>query len=89
MTKTSLKEFVSDKIAWVLFEKKDGTQREMFCTLQPALVPVYEKKTDRVKEPKENLLSVWDLVQDGFRTINTEKVLDYSEATLRIESVSE
>lgn len=65
----------------ISFTKKDGEQREMECTLDPALVPVFEKKTTRVKKENTEVLAVWDLNKKEFRSfrinlLNSYKILD-------------
>lgn len=60
----------------IKFVKKDGTVRVMKCTLQPDVVVPYEKKTDRTKEAKDDLLPVWDLEADAWRTINLKTITE-------------
>jgi len=50
----------------VIFLKKDGTIRKMHATFWDGEVP-------EVKYP--HLLTVWDLENDGFRSINLETVM--------------
>jgi len=73
------KEYVSNilraGIATVVFEKKDGTQRTMRCTLKEDLVIPHERKTDRVKEPKEDILPVWDCDLSAWRTITIPNII--------------
>jgi len=77
ITKNDLKQLLSKKILRVKFKKKDQTEREMKCTLRADIIPVYEKKTDKVKKTNENVLAVWDLDKDGFRSFKLDSLIDY------------
>jgi hypothetical protein len=59
----------------VTFNKKDGTERVMTCSLQPELLPVPELK-ENVKEKKENLniVSVYDLTVQAWRSFTVKNV---------------
>jgi len=54
----------------VTFTKKDGTERKMKCTLKEGVAIPYEKKTDRTREGSVEILPVWDLEANGWRSIN-------------------
>ena len=60
--------------AEITFTKKDGTDRVMKCTLRSDVAIPYEKKTDRTREGKENILPVWDLEADAWRSVNIETI---------------
>ncbi len=47
----------------------------MKCTLKQDIAIPHERKTDRVKEPKEDMLPVWDLDQGAWRTITVPNIL--------------
>lgn len=61
--------------ASVTFLKSDGTERVMQCTLLPDVIIPYEAKTDRVKIPKPDILPVWDLEANAWRSITVSKVI--------------
>ena len=50
----------------------------MKCTLLSDLVPVYEKKTERIRPEKEETLAVWDLEKEAFRSFKVDSVIEYS-----------
>ena len=75
--KDTLKDLLKRKIVQITFKKKDGTERVMKCTLQEDLVPIYEKKTERVKKQNDETLAVWDLEKDSFRSFKLDSVIDY------------
>ena len=62
--------------AEITFTKKDGTERIMKCTLRENVAIPYEKKTDRTREGIENILPVWDLEANGWRSVNIETIKD-------------
>lgn len=58
----------------VTFTKQDGTVRDMLCTLMEDYIIPQEKKTERVKTPSENTLSVWDLEKNAWRSFRIDSV---------------
>lgn len=64
----NLKSILQNNIITVIFTKKNGTEREMLCTLCPEYIPIDMSGTSTSVE-KEGLLTVWDLENDGWRTI--------------------
>ena len=80
-TKDTLKDLLKRKIVQITFKKKDGTERIMKCTLQEDIVPIYEKKTERVKKQNDETLAVWDLDIEAFRSFRVDSVTDYHAVT--------
>ncbi len=74
-TKESLREFLQNFVAVITFTKKDGTERVMKCTLKQDIAIPHERKTERVKEPKDDLLPVWDIDTGAWRTITVPNIL--------------
>jgi len=66
----------------VTFNKKDGTERVMNCSLQPELLPVQEIK-EGIKEKKENtnIIGVYDLDAQGWRSFTVKGV---TNVTLKV-----
>lgn len=56
------------------FEKKDGTIREMKATLQETMLPVIEKKTDRVRKENVEVLSVFDTEKQEWRSCRFDSI---------------
>lgn len=57
------------------FVKKDGTTSTKMFTKSEA--PPYEKKTDRVRAPRDpNYMSLWSIADEGYRTFDVTKVTD-------------
>ena len=74
--KADLSQLLRESNAEITFTKKDGTKRIMKCTLREGVAIPYEKKTDRTREPKDNVLPVWDLEANAWRSVNTETIED-------------
>jgi hypothetical protein len=60
--------------AAITFTKKDGTTRVMKCTLREGVAIPYEKKTDRTREAKDDILPVWDLEANGWRSVTVSAI---------------
>lgn len=73
-SKESIANLLRAVTATVTFIKKDGTVREMKCTLRADVAIPYEKKTDRVREAKEDILPVWDLEAYAWRSITVSTI---------------
>lgn len=58
----------------ITFNKKDGTERKLKCTLQEGVVQPYEKKTEQVKVKNDNTMSVWDIENSGWRSFNLDSI---------------
>lgn len=74
-SKESLQELLRNFVAIVTFTKKDGSERVMKCTLKQDIAIPHERKTERVKEPKDDLLPVWDIDASAWRTITVPNIL--------------
>ena len=75
LAKQELADKLRENIANVTFTKKDGTERVMKCTLKEGVAIPHERKTDRVKEPKDDLLPVWDIEAEAWRTITIPNII--------------
>ena len=58
----------------IKFEKKDGSLREMNATLKPTLVVEYEKKTDKTKEKNKDVMPVFDIDINEWRSFRLDSV---------------
>jgi len=61
------------------FEKKDGTTRRMYCTLNNQYITenyvAPEKKTERTKVPSVGVISVFDTEINEWRSIRVDSIL--------------
>lgn len=60
----------------VKFTKTDGSERLMKCTLLEGLAIPHQKKTERVKKPNEDIVAVWDVENEGWRSFNYNSVIE-------------
>ena len=74
-TKTFLIDALNKNIVTIKFLKKDGSEREMKCTLQESHITPYEKKTDREKVSSDTNISVWDVENQGWRSFRYDSVI--------------
>lgn len=76
VTKFELKETLQNGVVTVVFEKVDGTIREMKCTLLTEYLPMETtqllQESTRVENP--NVLSVWDVENNGWRSFRVDSV---------------
>lgn len=72
--KTLLKNYVVN----VLFIKKDGSERELRCTLQEHVIPSTEPKGTKKDNP--DVLAVWDVENSGWRSFRLDSVVVYNLA---------
>lgn len=81
-TKDGIKSTLKTYTAKVTFTKVDGSERIMKCTLNESLIPqsTEEKKTDRVKAENDNVLAVWDLEAEGWRSFKIDSVKSVQRA---------
>lgn len=68
--RNELIEILQEQVVEITFIKKDGTPRTMRCTLIPSYLVPYERKTDREIVRNEDVLAVWDVENDAWRSIN-------------------
>ncbi len=68
-TKESITLALRYDIAEITFIKKDGSTRVMNCTLHAETIIPYESKTGVKKVPNDDVISVWDVDANGWRSI--------------------
>jgi hypothetical protein len=62
----------------VVFTKADGTERSMLCTLHESAIPPAEpKKTDRVKKDNDDVLAVWDIEKQSWRSFRYDAIKQF------------
>ena len=79
ITKEKLKQLLQKNVLEIKFKKIDGSERIMNCSLKQEIIPISENKTPKkVKPENENVLAVWDLEKDAFRSFRVDSLIDYS-----------
>lgn len=84
ITKDELVEKLQQEVVQLVFIKADGTERHMVCTKNIVHIPEeFHPKTDKVVKLDENgnpietdLITIWDMEQQGWRSFNFSKVLE-------------
>lgn len=56
----------------ITFQKKDGSIREMICTLKD--IPEYERKTERTRAENEDVMAVFDKSISEWRSFRLDSV---------------
>jgi len=59
----------------VTFVKVGGDKRKMRCTLKEDVIVPHEKKTDREKEINEEVLAVWDVEKNSWRSFRFDSII--------------
>ena len=75
LSKTNIMNMLLSGIVNVKFTKIDGTERIMKCTLMEAIIKPHDKKTDRVKKVNSDILSVWDVEKEGWRSFRFDSII--------------
>ena len=77
-SKDALISLLKNEIVQVKFNKVDGTERIMKCTLREDHVVPYEKVSEtREKKVNENIISVWDIENAGWRSFRFDSVITF------------
>jgi hypothetical protein len=77
MDKYELKQQLQGGIATVVFEKADGTLREMRCTLLSEYLPAPagpQLLQENAKAENPHVLSVWDIENGGWRSFRVDSI---------------
>lgn len=63
----------------VRFTKSDGTDRIMLATTKPEMITYeFNESTGTAKPENPNLIRVWDLEKNAWRSIREDRVKDWS-----------
>lgn len=69
-----LKGILIESTVTVTFIKKDGSERVMVCTLNPSMLPIIENKTNKIKKPNDDTLSVFDIEKNSWRSFTYKSI---------------
>ena len=67
---------LKNNICTVVFTKVNGEARRMRCTLQENLLPA--KETESTRKQNDDVVSVWDLENEGWRSFRKDSVVDFA-----------
>lgn len=73
-SKSDVKELLTSGVAVVIFDKSDGTERSMKCTLKSDTIPQSTSTHHRTENADQ--LSVWDIDKGGWRSFRVDSVKD-------------
>lgn len=80
VTYDEMKDFLQNSVSNVTFTKKNGDERIMKCTLMPEHLPPAEVKENTEKTEKAvntDVLAVWDLEAEGWRSFRLDSVKNF------------
>jgi hypothetical protein len=81
MINADILQLLRTQICEVVFEKKDGSERHMICTLKPDFLPnvsIYDFREDRAQK---DYMPVYDLEEQAWRAFKPSKLVSI-EASL-------
>jgi len=81
LLKSRIHQLLSSNKVEVNFTKADGSARKMICTLCPDLMPSDITFSEGVHvEKPDNVLAVWDLEKDDWRSFRLDRVDNFMTA---------
>ena len=77
-TAGQLREMLTEGVVKIVFEKKDGSRRELFGTLEPSrLPPIPEGSASKPKRKVDpDMVNVWSVADDGWRGFMIDQLLE-------------
>ena len=76
---------LKNNVCVVVFEKKDGTERSMKCTLQEGVIPEATKEDPlsqkKIRSLNEEVIPVWDTEKNSWRSFRIDSVKSFSVLT--------
>ena len=81
--RNTLNDMLHEDVLTVTFEKKDGTERVMRCTLREDLLPPKPEKAEDAKTKKVNeaVMPVYDIEAKGFRSFRIDSIKKVEPST--------
>lgn len=72
--KYKLSEDLKNGVYTIVFEKVDGTIREMRCTLHPEYLPKLLMEETGLENQNPGVIAVWDLDNKGWRSMRLDSI---------------
>ena len=69
-----LTDLLKTDLATIVFQKKDGTMREMHCTLMEQKIPAEKAPTGKGKKQSEDALAVFDIEKQEWRSFRFDSI---------------
>ena len=70
---------LKSRVCKVVFEKMDGSERTMICTLREDHLPETDQTKKTQKKPSTEVIPVWDVESSGWRSFRVDRVIEVSE----------
>jgi len=74
MTRNEISDLARSNIISVTFTKKNGEMRTMKCSLKDEYIDGEVKKSTSIRKPNYDVLPVWDLDNNGWRSFRIDSV---------------
>ena len=74
MTRNEISDLARRNIISVTFTKKNGEMRTMKCSLKDEYIDGEVKKSTSIRKPNYDVLPVWDLDNNGWRSFRIDSV---------------
>lgn len=75
VSRDAIREMLREGLVNIKFTKKDGTIRDMKCTLLPFYIPEDMRPKGTGSVTNENILRVYDITEDDWRCFFVDNVL--------------
>jgi hypothetical protein len=76
INKDTLRAELKEGVKTITFNKADGTQRVLKCTLQESVLPqVDASKATTAKKQNDDALAVWDIENAGWRSFRFDSII--------------
>jgi hypothetical protein len=85
-TKEQIRETARAGVINVQFTKKDGSLRNMRCSLQEKYLPKLMDDTEAAMKDNSDVLAVWDIEVNGWRSFRIDSV---TSMTISLEPVND
>jgi hypothetical protein len=72
--KNELKNMLRERVVLVTFQKKDGTERKMQCTLAESEIPDEKSPKGAGKTQSSDALAVFDVENQGWRSFRFDSI---------------
>lgn len=70
-----LKGILREQTVRVKFLKADGSERVLHCTLKEGVAIPHTKTTEREKKQNDNVMPVWDVENNAWRSFRLDSVI--------------
>ena len=80
MTKVEMKQALVKGVCTVVFQKLNGEDRTMKCTLDPKVLPTpvaTDEEVNRNRAINEEVQVVWDVDSNGWRSFRIDSVKEF------------